>query len=145
MWGTIILAAALLVAAGLLLARHLIVWRRADHGGLADRDYEFHRRQYRRRMQTSGLLGLVGLLMLGSLWIDDPLVGAVYWAGIAALVIWIALLAMTDWLASRLYYGRLAADQAVEHAAIKAEIARFHREQSDIGDEPPAADPSSSE
>jgi hypothetical protein len=145
MISTIAVGTALLVAAGLLLARHLTVWRRADHGGLTDGDYEFHHRQYRRRMQTTGLLGIVGLLMLGSLWIADPLVGAVYWSGIAALVVWVALLALSDWLASRLYYGRLAAAHAVEHAAIKAEIAKFHREQTDDGENPPATSDSSPE
>jgi hypothetical protein len=112
-------------------------WREADHGGLAEREYNFHRRQYRRRMQASGMLGIIGLLILGHLWIHDNTVLAIYWSGVIVLVFWSVLLALGDWASSRLHYGPLVADQQAEHLLLKREIEKFRREsQPDKHQEP---------
>src|SRR4051812_17595823 len=107
MWPTLVFSAVLVATSLILLAMHVKAWREADHGGLAERDYQFYRRQYRRRMQTSGMIGIIGLLILGHLWIGDNTTLAIYWAGVLGLLIWTVLLAAGDWAASRMHYGPL--------------------------------------
>jgi hypothetical protein len=79
-------------------------------------------------MQSSGMLGIIGLLILGHLWIRDNTVLAIYWSGVIVLVIWAVLLALGDWAASRLHYGPLVANQQAEHLLLKREIEKFRRE-----------------
>lgn len=128
MWPTLIFSGLLVAASLILLAMHVKTWREADHGGLAERDYEFYRRQYRRRMQTSGMLGIIGLLLLGHFWIRDTMMLALYWSGVLGLLIWTVLLALADWGASRLHYGPLVTDQQREHLLLQREIEKFRRE-----------------
>lgn len=128
MWPTLIFSGLLVAASLILLAMHVKTWREADHGGLAERDYEFYRRQYRRRMQTSGMLGIIGLLLLGHFWIRDTMMLALYWSGVLGLLIWTVLLALADWAASRLHYGPLVTDQQREHLLLQREIEKFRRE-----------------
>lgn len=130
MWPTLLFSAALVFTSLVLLAWHVKSWREADHGGLAERDYQFHRRQYRRRMQSSGMLGIIGLLILGHLWVADNAMLAVYWAGVLGLVVWTVLLAVADLAASRLHYGPQVAEQRTEHLLLKREIEKFRRESS---------------
>jgi uncharacterized membrane protein len=129
-WPTLLFSAALVFTSLVLLAWHVKSWREADHGGLAERDYQFHRRQYRRRMQSSGMLGIIGLLILGHLWVRDNAMLAVYWAGVLGLVVWTVLLAIADLAASRLHYGPHVAEQRTEHLLLKREIENFRRESS---------------
>lgn len=129
MTGTLTLAAGLVLMSLVLLAWHVRSWRAADHGGLSDRDYHFHRRQFFRRLLASGLLGLIGLLMFGDEWIAHPLTKLAYWSAIAALVLMTMALALADLLASRMHYRRQSADHVAEHALLRAEIERFRREQ----------------
>jgi hypothetical protein len=118
-----------LVAVSLgLMCWHVVEWRRADHGGLTDRDLRFFRHQYRRRMQASAILGIVGLLAL----VDYAAVGIgriVLWSAILLLVLWAVLLALLDWLASRLHYDAQLSATAVEQALLMREIEKYRREQ----------------
>lgn len=124
-----VLAGGLVLASVGLLGWHLRQWRSADTGSLDDRDYRFHRRQYLRRVATSGLLGIAGLLMLVDPWIEHPLAKVVYWTGIAAVVISTGILALADWLATRAHYEHMVREHVAEHAVLKAEIDRYRREQ----------------
>jgi hypothetical protein len=130
MWPTLLFSAALVFTSLVMLAWHVKAWREADHGGLAERDYEFFRRQYRRRAQSSGMLGIIGLLILGHLWVPDNTMLAVYWSGVLGLVVWTVLLAAADFAASRLHYGQQVAEQRTEHLLLKREIEKFRRESS---------------
>jgi hypothetical protein len=130
--GATLLGCALMAGSALLLLWHLRAWRLADNGALSDVDYQFHRRQFFYRLASSGTIGVIGGLMVGDRWIEAPLIKLAYWGGIAALVLVMVMLALRDWLASRLYFEREATNQAVEHAELRAEIERFRRE---IGDD----------
>jgi hypothetical protein len=129
MWSTIFFAAALLTVSGTLIVWHLLVWRRADHGGLADADFRFYRNQFRRRMQVGAMVGIVGLLALVDLWIRDVTSRAVLWCVVMVILLWAVILAVSDWLASRLHYDKLLAANAVEQALLQREIKKFQREQ----------------
>lgn len=131
MWQTVALSVLLVVASAVMLLWHLRAWRTADHGGLGAREADFLRRQFRRRSQASGMIGLIGLLLLGDLWITDPLSALLYWCGVALMVGWTMLLALADWFASRVYYGHLTAASHAEHASIQAEIEKFRRDAND--------------
>jgi hypothetical protein len=141
MWPTLLVSAALAFGSLVLLAWHVKAWREADHGGLSERDYEFFRRQYRRRMQSSGMLGIIGLLILGHLWVRDNSMLALYWTGVLGLLVWTVLLAASDLAASRLHYGSQVSDQQTEHLLLKREIEKFRRESQSPETDPPKDHP----
>ena len=136
---TIPLSLALIVISLILVVGHIRAWRTADHGGLAEVERAFQARRYRRRLQTSAMLGVIGLLMLGELWLDkvfkDELPRLLYWSGVGLLLLWLLLLAASDWLASRQHYrgqlDRLQTDRDV----LRSELERLRREHRDKNDE----------
>ncbi|MEX2026165.1 MAG: hypothetical protein WEH44_02675 [Pirellulaceae bacterium] len=129
MWSSLLFAVALLAVSGTMMVWHVLTWRRADHGGLGDADFRFYKNQFRRRMQVGAMVGIVGLLTLVDLWINDVTSRAVLWCVVLLLVLWTVLLAVSDWLASRLHYDKLLSANAVEHALLQREIKKFQREQ----------------
>ena len=134
---TLLFSTAIVFGSLVLLAWHVKSWREADHGGLAERDQKFFRRQYRRRMQSSGMLGIIGLLIPGHLWVRDNTMLALYWTGVLGLLIWTMLLAVSDFASSRLHYGTQVANQQTEHLLLKREIEKFRQETGS----PPSTDP----
>lgn len=125
-----ILFASLLVFLSLgLLAWHYNAWQAVDHGGLGERDHEFYRRQFRRRMIGSGMIGIVGLLMISSLWIEDTLQAAIFWSGILFILFWMVLLALSDVWATRMHYSREDTVQKAEYLVLQAEIRKFQSER----------------
>lgn len=83
-------------------------------------------RQYRRRMQISAMLGIVALAMFASRWLDPwrataPWVYLTYWGVIVLVVLWIMLLAMADYIASRHNIQRTLRDQLIEEARFRAQ------------------------
>jgi hypothetical protein len=91
---------------------------------------EFSRKQYRRRVQTSGLMMFIAVAMLGSLWVKRPFLLLLFWGGVALLVLWTCLLATADWLHTRWYYTRLRDDNVAQRAALEAEMRRILRHRS---------------
>ena len=71
MIGSLLFGAALVAISLGLLAGHWNAWRAVDHGGLPERERLFFQRQFRRRTHTSGAIGLVGLLIISGLWLED--------------------------------------------------------------------------
>lgn len=96
-----------LFIAGLVMMRsHYKSWQRqkADTD-LDEGDLTFFRRRYRRRMQASGLMALIGVLIpIGDSverFDDAPGFFAVYWIVVLALVLWLILLAAGDLAATK--------------------------------------------
>lgn len=91
----------LVVSALLMLWSHVRTWqsRRSDPE-IDEADRSFWYRQYVRRMQASGLMLLIGLLIpLGDSlipWRKAPALFAIYWMFVLALVGWVILLAVSD-------------------------------------------------
>ncbi|MFG0333736.1 MAG: hypothetical protein ACF8TS_10270 [Maioricimonas sp. JB049] len=96
----------LVVSALLMLWSHVRTWqsRRADPE-IEKADRSFWYRQYIRRMQASGLMLLIGILIpLGDSlipWRKAPALFAIYWLFVLALVAWVILLAVSDLVATR--------------------------------------------
>jgi hypothetical protein len=140
---TVVLSLTLLFISLALAAMHVRAWRTADHGGLAAAERDFQERRYRRRLQTSLMLGVIGVLVLGDLWLDQIVKDAwgrlLYWSGVGLLLLWLLLLAASDWLASRRHYrgqlDRLLADRDVLRADLER-IRREHRERHDSKNSP---------
>lgn len=113
-----------------LLWLHRRSWIAARQRDLDSEALEFARRQYRRRVQTSGLMVFIALVMLGSLWVRRPLLVLLLWGGVALLVLWTCILATADWLHTKWYYARLRDDNVAQRAALEAEMRRMLRHRS---------------
>ena len=132
-WSLILVAVSLLLAAGGLIRSHQRAWRALQQrrGQMEPSEYDFRRRQLRRRWQTSAMLGLVGIgMLIGGLLIvrrAAPQLVVVFWLGVMLLVVWIALLAAADIVSTRLYFSRLRRDYVVEQARLQAQLRRMER------------------
>jgi hypothetical protein len=117
-----------LAAAGLLVwhvrAWHAVRRRRADPA-----EFDFRRRQFRRRIQASAMLGLLGFaVFFGGLMMVyrlRPLAITLYWLAVIVVLAWLALLALADVLATKHYFGRIQDHYAVEQAKLRAELRRL--------------------
>ena len=115
----------LLSAAGLMVL-HVRAWRRAQRQPLEPRELDYRRRQFRRRMQTSTLLGVLAVAVLvGPLITEPPLLVLAFWGAVLVVVLWVLLLAAADALATRLHFTRLRDDYLIEQAKLQAEIRRL--------------------
>ncbi len=130
MLSTIAFSLILIAIALGLLGLHRRTWLAARQRELGERDLQFARRQYGRRAQTSGLIIVVALVMLGSLWVKRPLPTLLLWSGVTLLVLWICGLAATDWWHTRAYFDRVRDEQIAEGAVIEAELRRLQRHRS---------------
>lgn len=95
---------------------------------LTEGELDFYRRQFRRRIQTSAMLGILGVgLFAGELlkwWISSELFFIIYYAAALLLVIWVALLAGADIWATQYHFGQLRQKCLIEQAKLHAEIRR---------------------
>ena len=128
-WSTSIFALLLVVLSLVMLAFHWAAWRKADHGGLSERDQQFARRQFRRRTQASGMLGAIGLLMLTTQFVEERTMALALWLAILCGVGWLILMALIDWWSTRAFYGREEVVNAAQMELLKKEIRRFQEEQ----------------
>jgi peptidoglycan/LPS O-acetylase OafA/YrhL len=120
----------LLAAAGLMIW-HVRAWRHAQQQNLDDSELDFRRRQFRRRIQTSALLGvLAAALFIGQFLTGPQALLFIYWGVTLLLVAWVALLAVVDALATKFHFARLREKFLVEQAKLQAEIRRIQAAKS---------------
>lgn len=83
-------------------------------------------RQQRRRLQVSGLVAMVGaLIVLLDAWPavrQRPLLFFVLVAVILFLALWIVLLAMADWLSARVYHRLSAVQLAAQRQKLEQQL-----------------------
>ena len=97
-WSWVAISLCLFAAAVGMMFAHLRTWRLIrDQGERIDREeLDYRRRQFRRRMQTSAMLGIVAAALLVGRWIRypqfSPIVLGVFWGLILFLVGWLTLL-----------------------------------------------------
>jgi UDP-N-acetylmuramyl pentapeptide phosphotransferase/UDP-N-acetylglucosamine-1-phosphate transferase len=126
-------ALALVLTSAALISWHLrmrSVWQEQE---MPDRERDFRRRQFRRRIQTSAMLGVLGVaifvgqLLMGRVhWVLFPII---YWSCVLLLVLWLALLAVADMVATNFYYSREKSEFAAEQAKLQAELRKFREEE----------------
>jgi hypothetical protein len=124
----------ILVALGLcgssagLIVWHLRARRRLQGEEIEPGERDFRRRQLRRRMQTSAMLGVLGVaIFIGQLlmiWVASRLFLVIYWSGVLLLLLWVLLLGVADMAATGLYYSREKSNSIVEHAKLQGELRR---------------------
>ncbi len=105
--GIIVGALLVLFGAGLIHLHRSSWFQHQQDGDLSDNDLDFFSKQFRRRMQTSSLLILIGfLIVIGDApympWKLFPALFAIYWGGILLIAFWIILSAIADMSASRI-------------------------------------------
>ena len=121
-----VVAVFLLLAAVGLMIWHVRAWRDARQQNLDDGELDFRRRQFRRRIQTSAMLGVLAVALFIGQFITGPdTLLFIYWGVTLLLVAWLALLAVVDALATKLHFARLREKYLVEQAKLQAEIRRI--------------------
>ena len=106
-----------LVGGGLLLAglammrSHVRSWRHHRHDeSIDDADRRYYHTRYRRRMRTSALIAILGVLLAaGDAFIpaNAPRLFAAYWIGVLMLAAWVVLMGLGD-MASTGAHSRVA-------------------------------------
>jgi len=122
---TRLIAAVILLASIGLACWHLRVRRGHRRGELSPAEYDFYRRQFRRRIQVSTMLGVLGVLLAIGSFVELPMVGVLLYVGMLVLVLWILLLALADAVASRAHFSRLRSDYMIERAKLEVEARRL--------------------
>ncbi len=131
LWSWIAFSGILLASAIGLMVWHIRSWHAVQELKPPPEpdELDFRRRQFRRRMQTSGMLAVLAVAILGGRWVTVPplpvWVFAVYWAVITLMAIWVGLLALADVVATRFYYGRLQDTYRVEEARLRYQLRRL--------------------
>lgn len=98
MLSAVVTAVVLVSLSAFLILTHVQKWALLRSAGLSAQRLDFGRRQYRRRLIASFLIGLAGLACLFSPWMLDPMRGEFwwYWIGMLSLVGLLVTFAMLD-------------------------------------------------
>ncbi len=110
---------------------HFHQWERFRHELTEPRDKDYYRRRLRRRVQTSGMVGVLGVVMILGLLVPGhqfPWLYVFIWIGALLLLAWIVLLALADWVASYQYHTQLRNDLLVNRAVLEAQVRRARQE-----------------
>jgi len=129
-YATLAVSFALLLAAAAMMVSHLRAWRSFRQKGLDAEELDYRRRQFRRRMQTSAMLGVLAVaLSVGQAattwWIRSGWFAAAYWLATMFGACWVGLLALVDIWATKHYYGRLRHNCLIGRAKLEAELRRI--------------------
>ena len=125
-WVSIVVSLALVACAAALMAWHVRAWAAVRRQTCDRREFDYRRRQFRRRMQTSAMMAiLAGLLGAAPFVGQFPRLAVAYTGAVLLLVLWICLLAAADAVATRLHFGRVRHDNLVERAKLQAQLRRI--------------------
>jgi hypothetical protein len=128
--GSFVFAAVLAACALGLMLWHVRSWRAALRRPPEPAELEFLRRQYRRRMQSSLLLGLLAIsLPLGHWFLlkQWSKVGALYWGLVLLVLAWVGVLAVADIWATKFFFGRLRDRYRLEQTRLQAQLRQIRR------------------
>ncbi|HRX79065.1 MAG: hypothetical protein H6821_12340 [Planctomycetaceae bacterium] len=129
MWSYLAFAAFLVGASALLLWVHQRAWSIHQLEGLDESTLDFRRRQHRRRMQASAMIGVVGFLVVISLAIVDAIITTALWLVVLSLVVWMLLLAFADMVSSFFHYNQVRDRHVAEHATLQAQVDRLRQRE----------------
>lgn len=132
MIGTYVLSLLLIGLSGVLLDMHRRGWRSAQEDEtLSLSDVRFARSQYRRRTQSSGIIGMLGVAIgVYPLVPHEPMAITAYLAAVSVACMAILLLAAIDAWATRQNFLRLRSEYLAAQVKLARELgrdgARFH-------------------
>jgi hypothetical protein len=121
-----------------LMYLHWRAWKVFQQGELPPAEFDYRRRQFRRRMQASGMIGIVGLALFAGVafflgreslvpWIEDLVVIVTYWFAVLLVTVWMFLLAFVDMWATRRYLTRICEDDLLAQTRFHADLYRQKR------------------
>ncbi len=129
LWQIAAVSILLLLAATALMAWHVRAWESFQRRKADAAEFNYRRRQFRRRMQTSAMLGLAAIALgVGqplTIWMHSAYFTLRYWLAVVLLVCWTVLLALVDAWSSRVYYDRLRQQCRLEEIKLQAEVRRL--------------------
>lgn len=117
----------------LLMWRHAAFWRSVQQDRLEREDRDYFHAQFRRRLRTSAMIGLIGLLLIASPWVATPLAMALYLIGLLLLLCWILCMALFDVLSTHEYWREHRKRQLSERRKMEAEVRRLRRQYGSEG------------
>jgi len=117
----------LIVLSVTMLCRHSVNCR--DAQASAENDSHLHHvsRQFRRRAQASGLLGIVGIAVAVEQHIPVSPLALLYWFVVVLVVLWIIVLALMDLVGTRRHLDQIRRDTLVERALLREEIRQLRQ------------------
>ncbi len=121
---TSIISLILIGLSGVLLDSHRRAWRTAQQDTTkGERERRFALSQYRRRMQASGIIGMLGAAIgFGPLVPHEPWPMAIYLASLTGACGCIMALAALDAWATRQYFARLRNEQLTAQIKLAREL-----------------------
>lgn len=141
MYVSLAFAGFLLLCALGLMAWHIRSWNADKRRKVEPAERQFRALQYRRRMQTSILMAILATMLPAGQWImiqaDEAgdlhgwwLKAGVAFIGVVLLLLcWIGLLALSDFVATRMFYGRLRDRCQLEQTRLQAELRKLQKVQ----------------
>lgn len=123
---------ALVVLGVAFLRRHRRTWQERKNDPAVPLDERsYYHRQYRRRMLTSGLLVLLGVLIpIGDLLLDRRFpkeTVLLYWGGVLVLVLFVLLLGFVDFFATGMHTKDAMLRIHGEKAALERQVEEMRR------------------
>lgn len=129
----VLISLVLLIAAPAMMFSHVRAWRAYRLEELDAEEFDYRRRQFSRRMQTSAMLSVLAVALLAGHFLIDRLesdwLTIAYWIVALLAVCWIGLLALVDIWATQHHFNRQ------RHQAFLDEVERRAREAMRDGDE----------
>lgn len=127
---TLAVSIVLLVTAAVMMRLHTRTWKSFRELELDEEEFDYRRRQHRRRMQTSAMLAVSAVaLAVGHAatiwWIRSAWFVALFWLAVILLTCWLGLLALVDIWATKHHYGRRRHDCLIERTKLEAELRRI--------------------
>jgi hypothetical protein len=134
---------AIILLALAMIVSHWRTWRATADQNCDDAERAYQQRRFRRRMQTSVMLGLIGAALIVGQWIPPriwPSTYVVFWCGVVLMVFWVVLLAGADFLSTSARVGRLQRQRAAEQSRLQAELIRLKRQRAEQEQPPEQGD-----
>ncbi|MDA0587784.1 MAG: hypothetical protein O2820_02880 [Planctomycetota bacterium] len=138
-WLPSAIVGAVLVVFGLLwMWSHVRAWR-VEQGddSLGEFDRAHFANRFRRRMQTSGMVVLIGILIPAGdvfVWKWGPWTSTAYWLGILIMAMWVGVQALGDFTAVQSYSRAAMASVNSKRQQAEAELAEYRRRQAEEND-----------
>lgn len=132
-WVAVGVGAGLILVGGLFILWHVREWREErNDSSLDDFDVKHYHARYRRRMQTSGMLVFLGILI--PLWdwlLDQKMVMPATLVGflVFALVAWVIVLALGDMLSTRNHSHVAMSKVRQKQRELEKKVAELRRQE----------------
>jgi hypothetical protein len=134
----------LLLVSGVLMFMHWRSWKTLQREERSPVELDYRRRQFRRRMMASGMIGVVGIVLFIGMalfmgpeslipWINDLMVIIIYWFAVVLITLWMILLAFVDVWATRQYLTRICEDDLLQQTQLHANLLRQKRAMHGMG------------